>query len=168
MVPSGWDASYTDIVNFTKTISDGWELPFPQLLENLNDQNISVDSFFGLERSITYKLSALLNDVNTILRKTLESTTVDISPFIFKVSHAFLPPVVYQLEEYGLPRMISRKVHDTNVIDFEKKDYDLHCIINQFLDVGLQEIMANVPDLDEFDIFILSYFYDGITLKKVG
>lgn len=43
MVPSGWDARYKDIVNFTKTISDGWKLPFPQLLENLNDQNISVD-----------------------------------------------------------------------------------------------------------------------------
>lgn len=166
MVPSGWDASYTDIVNFTKTISNGWELPFPQLLENLNDQNISVDSFFGLERSITYKLSALLNDVNTILKNILKNTTVDISPFIFKVSHAFLPPVVYQLEEYGLPRMISRKVHDAHVIDFEKKDNNLHGIINQFLDIGLQEIVANVPDLDKFDIFILSYFYDGITLKR--
>ena len=166
MVPSGWDANYTDIVNFTKTISNGWELPFPQLVENLNDQNISIDNFFGLERSITYKLSALLNDVNTILERILKSSTVDISPFIFKLSHAFLPPVVYQLEEYGLPRMISRKVHDAKVIDFENKDSDLHSVINQFLDIGLKEIIFNVHDLDKFDAFILSYFYDGITLKR--
>lgn len=104
--------------------------------------------------------------MSTILKNILKNTTVDISPFIFKVSHAFLPPVVYQLEEYGLPRMISRKVHDAHVIDFEKKDNNLHGIINQFLDIGLQEIVANVPDLDKFDIFILSYFYDGITLKR--
>jgi len=62
--------------------------------------------------------------------------------------------------------MISRKIHDANVIDFENQDNDLHCIINQFLDIGLQEIVASVPGLDKFDIFILSYFYDGITLKR--
>jgi len=166
IVPAGWDASYTDIVNFTKAISKGWKLPFPELVENLNDQNISIDDFFGLERSISYKLSALLNDVNTILKRISKNSKVDISPFIFKVSHAFLPPVVYQLEEYGLPRMISRKLHDANVIDFEREDIDLHDIIDLFLSVSPQYIVSNVPKLDKFDIFILSYFYEGITLKR--
>lgn len=166
MVPAGWDASHTDIVNFTKAISRGWELPFPELVEYLNDQNISLDDFFGFERSISYKLSALLNDVNFILKKVLKNSNIDISPFIFKVSHAFLPPVVYQLEEYGLPRMISRKLHDANVIDFEQEDVDLHDIINIFLDISLPHIVSNVSTLDKFDIFILGYFYEGITLKK--
>jgi len=166
IVPAGWDASYTDIVNFTKAISNGWKLPFPELVENLNDQNISIDDFFGLERSVSYKLSALLNDVNTILKRTLKDSSVDISPFIFKVSHAFLPPIVYQLEEYGLPRMISRKLQDARVIDLEQKDVDLHDIINIFLDISLQEVVSNVHILDKFDIFILNYFYEGIMLKR--
>lgn len=166
IVPAGWDASYTDIVNFTKAISRGWELPFPELVEYLNDQNISIDDFFGLERSISYKLAALLNDVNVILKRALKNSNVDISPFIFKVSHAFLPPVVYQLEEYGLPRMISRKLHDASVIDFEQEDVDLHDIINLFLGIGLEYIVSNVSTLDRFDIFILGYFYEGITLKR--
>jgi hypothetical protein len=166
IVPAGWDASYTAIVNFTKAISNGWELPFPELVENLNDQNISIDDFFGLERSVSYKLSALLNDVNLLLKKILKDPSVDISPFIFKVSHAFLPPVVYQLEEYGLPRMISRKLQDANVINFEQKDVDLHDIINTFLGMSVQDIVSNVLTLDKFDIFILEYFYDGIMLKR--
>lgn len=166
IVPAGWDASYTDIVNFTKAISKSWEMPFPELVEYLNDQNISIEDFFGLERSISYKLAALLNDVNVILKRTLKNLNVDISPFIFKVSHAFLPPVVYQLEEYGLPRMISRKLHDANVIDFEKKDTDLHEIINMFLGISLKNIVSKVSTLDRFDVFILEYFYEGITLKR--
>lgn len=166
MVPAGWDANYTTIVNFTKIISNGWELPFPELVENLNDQNISIDDFFGLERSISYKLSALLSDVNAILKRTLTDLNVDISPFIFRISHAFLPPVVYHLEEYGLPRMVSRKLHDAKVIDFEQKDIDLHDVINTFLGTSLQHIESNVPILDKFDIFILNYFYEGIMLKR--
>jgi len=166
IVPAGWDANYTDIVNFTKAISRSWELPFPELVEYLNDLNISIDDFFGLERSISYKLSALLNDVNIILKMALKKSNVDISPFTFKVSHAFLPPVVYQLEEYGLPRMISRKLHDANVIDFEQENVDLHDIINSFLGMNIQHIISNVSTLDKFDIFILKYFYEGITLKR--
>lgn len=166
IIPGGWDAGYTDIVNFTKAISNGWKLSFPELVENLNDQDISIDDFFGLERSVSYKLSALLNDVNTILKRTLKDATVDISPFIFKISHAFLPSAVYQLEEYGLPRMISRKLQDAQVMDFEQKGADLHGIIKSFLNISLQDIVFKAPTLDKFDIFILSYFYDGIALKR--
>lgn len=165
IVPAGWDASYTDIVNFTKVISRGWDLPFPDLVENLNDYDISLDEFFGLERSISYKLSALLNDVNIILEKLVKDAKVDISPFIFKLSHAFLPPIVYQLEEYGLPRMLSRKLQDANVINFENEEFDLHDVIDHFNAIGIQYIIDNVDSLDRFDIFILDYFYEGITKK---
>lgn len=65
--------------------------------------------FFQLERNSTFKLSALLGDINILQKIIFKHKKIDISSFISKLSHAFLPSVVYQLEEYGLPRMLSKK-----------------------------------------------------------
>lgn len=166
LIPGGWDAKYSDLVDFIKIISLGWDRPFPDLIELLDDHNISIDNFFGLERVVTYKLAAALNDINTIQKKVINDASVDISPFIYKVSHAFLPTVVYQLEEYGLPRMITRKIHDSSLINVEDPKLDLHTAIDAFRQIGVSSITQHVESLDAFDIYILKYFYEGISLKK--
>jgi len=95
----------------------------------------------------------------------LKNVNFDISPFISKLSYAFLPPVVYQLEEYGMPRMISRKIHDTGIINFENSELSLHQALEQFRKIGINTI-TDISTLDPFDKYIIRYFYDGITFES--
>ncbi len=159
--PGGWGIEYWKFVEFIKVISNNWDKSIPELLEELEQYDIGIDDFFKLERNITFKLSATFNDINILQKKMLEKPT-DISPFISKLSHAFLPPLVYQLEEYGLPRMITKKIHQAKIINFEHPEVELHIVLNIFKTIPLDILIGLVPDLDTFDKYILSYFYDGI------
>ena len=85
-------------------------------------------------------------------------------PFISRVSHAFLPSVVYQLEEYGLPRMISRKLHQYGLINFLDEELNIHKAIEMFHNIGKEKIFSLF--IDDFDKYIIEYFYDGITLTQ--
>lgn len=146
---------------FIKILPRNWDLTIPEILGILNEEDIDIDQFFKLERIASFNLSALANDINT-LYKEIVNNGVDISPFISKVSHAFLPSVVYQLEEYGLPRMISKKLHKVGIIDFFAEELNIHNTIDIFLKYGLENILE-VKSLDSFDRYILTYFYDGIS-----
>jgi len=147
-------------------LSQNWQQSIPELLYQLDRFDIGVDQFFNLEKKVTYKLAALLNDVNVLQKEILGERATDISPFISKVSHAFLPPTVYQLEEYGLPRMISRKIHNSSSIKFTDPDLKLHDVLDIFNQIGLQGIISSVPNLHPFDKYILKYFFAGISLDK--
>ena len=159
--PSGWDIQWSKFVEFVKILSNNWDYNIPELLEELAPYDIDVDKFFMLERNVSFKLSALLSDINEIQKVMLRSGT-DVAPFISKLSHAFLPAVVYQLEEYGLPRMISKKLHDNQVFDFLDRDLTIHSAIGKFH--KLEEKIKNEEYLDNFDRYIVNYFYDGITI----
>jgi hypothetical protein len=63
--------------------------------------------------------------------------------------------VVYQLEEYGLPRMISRKIHDAGVINFEDEDLTLHDALDKFREIGKDNLCKRVNELDDFDKYII-------------
>ena len=117
-----------------------------------------------MERNVSFKFSALLSDVN-VLQKEIINKGVDVSSFISKLSHAFLPSIVYQLEEYGLPRMISRKIHQNGVINFLDEELTIHKTIEKFHEIGKSNILSK-PFFDEFDKYIVEYFYDGITLAN--
>ncbi|MFL0182715.1 DEAD/DEAH box helicase, partial [Tenacibaculum maritimum] len=119
--PSGWDTKHSNIVEFTKVLRNNWFKTIPEILKDLEPLDIGLDDFFKLERKITFKLSALLTDVNN-LQKEILTENYDISKFIGYVSNAFLPPVVFQLEEFGLPRMISKKIHKSKLINFHNKE----------------------------------------------
>jgi len=160
--PSGWGIEYGRFVKFVQILKHNWSLSVPEMLAKLRHVNIGLDDFFKLERNVSFKLAALLTDVNTIQKHIWPHKQVDISPFISKVSHAFLPPVVHQLEEYGLPRMLSRKIHNAGIVDLEHLDLTLHRALGSFLEVGLNQIRSDVEHLDEFDIYILKYFFNGI------
>ncbi|MBB3149775.1 hypothetical protein FHS21_006229 [Phyllobacterium trifolii] len=159
--PAGWDIQFSKLVLFIKVLSDNWRKEIPDLLEQLDQEGIDVEDFFQLERNVTFKLSALLSDANE-LHRIIVNSEVDVSPFISKLGHAFLPGVVYQLEEYGLPRMISRKLHRRGLIDFSDPLLDLRAAIGRFQKLGVEEI-NKTPTLNPFDRFIVRYFFDGIT-----
>jgi hypothetical protein len=107
----------------------------------------------------------LLHDVNIIQKEVVPEHDIDISRFIAKLSKAFLPSCVMELEEYGLPRMLAKKLNASGLIDFGSRKLELHSALE--LLHGMQsKIFEEVKDLDSFDKYVLTYFFDGIALQQ--
>ena len=164
--PGNWDSGYKVFVEFIKILAYNWNKSIPELLKELEDYDIGIDKFFLLERNVTFKFSALLNDLNTLQKRILKDKNYDISKFIKWCSHAFLPKVVFQLEEYGLPRMISKKLHKSKVIDFYDSDLTIHNVIEQFNQIGKDSTIKRTNEIDEFDEYILDHFFEGIKITN--
>lgn len=164
--PGNWETSNKTFVAFIKIIAHNWRKTIPELLKDLEDYDIGIDDFFKLERNVTYKFSSLLQDLNSLQKEILKSKSYDISRFISLCAQAFLPKVVFQLEEYGLPRMISKKLHNSNVINFYDSELTIHKAIEIFNQIGKQTVLEKTVDLDDFDKYILDYFYDGIKITN--
>ena len=62
--------------------------------------------------------------------------------------------------------MISRKIHDARVIDFEDNELTLHDALDKFRVIGKNNLFQQVSGLDDFDRYIIDYFYDGISLSE--
>ncbi len=165
--PGHWETKSSTFVAFIKVLRDNWFKTIPELLRLLEPHNIGINDFFKLERNVSFKFSSLVKDVNTLQKEILKRKNYDISPFVAYVSHAFLPPVVFQLEEYGLPRMISKKIHESKLINFYDANLTIHQTITIFNEFGINKIKEHVI-LDEFDKYILDYFYDGIRTNDIG
>lgn len=150
-------------IRFVKILSKNWEMTIPELLAEMKKKNVGVDinTFFEYERKVAFDLSSLLGKVNTLLGYVRKDAK-DISPFIVRVTHAFLPKLVYELEEYGLPRMISRKIHKAGLIDFEQTEKSVNDILQDFHIVGIEKIIKKT-NLNEFEQYVLRFFYSGIT-----
>lgn len=150
-------------IRFVKILSKNWQMTIPEMLTEMRQSGVGIDinTFFEYERKVAFDLSSLLGKVNTLL-KYIREDTIDISPFIVRVNHAFLPKLVYELEEYGLPRMISRKIQDTGLIDLEQADKSVNDIIEEFHKVGFKTI-KEATNLSEFESYVLSFFYSGIS-----
>ena len=116
---------------------------------------------------IIYNLCSTLSVIN-ILKKLLDPTSPDISLFIGKAANVFLPKLVFQLEEYGLPRMISRKIQDSGLINLEDDSVEISEIITQFNNIGREKIIHSLNNLLPFDEFIINYFYDGICQQTLS
>lgn len=158
----GWGAEYGKVVKFVKIISQNWKKSIPELLEEMSEYDVSIDLFFKLERTVSFKLSSLLHNVNVIQKEVIPEYSIDISPIASKASHAFLPTVVYHLEEYGLPRMISKKIHRQGFINFFDEELTVHDAIDHFRQLTCKRLKKSVPDLDAFDRYIIDYFFEGI------
>lgn len=159
--PAGWDGPHGKFVQFIKILSNNWNLSIPLLLDQLDPLDLGIEQFFKLEKSATFKLTALLNDINVLQKEILSEKNIDISPFIAKLSRAFLPSCVFELEEYGLPRMISKKIHETGLINFLDEELTLHSAIEK-LNALREVIFQKVPGLDAFDKYVLTHFFEGI------
>lgn len=165
--PAGWDGPHGKFVQFIKILSRNWECSIPVLLDQLDPWDLGIEQFFKLEKSATFKLTALLNDVNVLQKEILAEKNIDISPFIAKLSRAFLPSCVFELEEYGLPRMISKKIHAAGLVNFLNNDLTLHGAIDQLNE--LREVITHkVQGLDAFDKYVLDHFYEGIGKSTKG
>lgn len=163
--PAGWEERHGIIIEFTKILRKNWFRTIPQMLKDLEPFDIGIDNFFKLERKITFKLGALLTDVNNLQKEILVNKNYDISKFVKYVSHAFLPTVVFQLEEFGLPRMISKKIHFNNLINFYDENLTIHDALNELNKIGPETIKLKC-ELEGFDNYILDYFFKGITLEN--
>lgn len=161
-----WDIRHGPFVSFVKILADNWKYTIPELLELLSQYDIDIDKFFTLERNVCHKLAPLLGDINE-LQKVMLGTGTDISPFVAKLSHAFLPSVVYQLEEYGLPRMIAKKLHQERIINFLDASLTIHGTIQKFHKIGKDNLLSKAG-FSGFDKYIIDYFYDGITLEQAS
>lgn len=159
--PGGWDTKWTNVVTVAKAISFNWPRDLSDVIAELTKNGIDINEFFKLERTVTFKLSALLGDVNE-LHKIIVDSSVDISGFVARMSRAFLPSAVYHLEEYGLPRMISKKIHRAGLVDFEQPEMDLPKALESFIALGFEEVLA-IKSLGPFDRYIVRFFFDGIT-----
>ena len=154
------EASYTQIVNFICILSNNWNKNIPALLEELKEHSISIDNFFDLERFTSYKIPTFLNDIN-ILNNIILNKNVDISHFISKLSNVFLPQRVFELEEYGFPRMLSRKIHKVGIIDMENQNTTLHEIIDVFTKLTLQGLLDKC-EFSNFEQYILGFFFTKV------
>ncbi|VVH63711.1 hypothetical protein BSPWISOX_994 [uncultured Gammaproteobacteria bacterium] len=150
---------YRELVEFIKISSLSWDKNIPNLIDKLD---ISVDKFFELEKKVSFNVSNIFNCVNILQKEILLNLNTDISIFVTKTHYAFLPKNVYLLEEYGLPRMISKKIQLSGLINIEDNDIDLHSIIDNFNELTYEKVIQQVEDLDNFDKYILEYFFDGI------
>lgn len=157
-------AGYYDMVEFIKYISNNWNNTIPQMLPFLQGCGVTVEKFFELERNVTFKVATMLKDVN-ILYNHIFPHHIDVSPFVARASHAFLPRLVYELEEYGLPRMVSKKIHDSGVIDLEDNEMPIHDVISTFNQIGCEQVKNRTKKLHPFEYYILDYFFDGIEHK---
>jgi hypothetical protein len=95
------------------------------------------------------------------------SRAVNISHFYNRASSAFLHPIIYQLEEYGLPRMISNKIHASGLIDLKpnstaENQIEIGGIIEKFQEAGVEKICA-LQTMDNFDRYIVKHFFDGFS-----
>lgn len=165
LVPGGWDATYTKFAEFVRALSSNWSLSIPELLDQLSEQDVTIEEFFKMERNATFKLTALLNDINVIQREIAPENKVDISPFIARLSKAFMPSCVMELEEYGLPRMLAKKIHASGLMNFENEELDLHTAIDRLRKLKL-DIYQKIEGLDRFDLYVLDYFYEGIAVEE--
>ena len=159
--PGKWETNYKKYIAFVKVLSKNWNSTIPDMLSELDKYEIGIDDFFKLERNVTFNLATLVADLNK-LQMVILNNGCDISAFQAKLANAFLPKVVYQLEEYGLPRMISKKIHNAGLIDFEDSKLSLKETIIKFKDIGEKKIIEK-SGIDDFEQYILRYFYDGIS-----
>ena len=163
--PGNWETKSNTFVAFIKILKGNWFKTIPELLKELEPYDVGIDEFFKLERNVSFKFASLLKDVNILQKEILKNKNYDISRFVSWVSHAFLPSVVFQLEEYGLPRIISKKIHSAKIIDFYNRELTIHKAVDMFNEMKIEHLLINV-DLDEFEHYILNYFYDGIKTNK--
>ena len=160
---AGWDAKFSDVVAFVKVASSGWDRTIPQQLSLLSKTGIGIEAYFKLERSVSFKLSSLLGDINAIHARLNPDRGFDISRFVFRMSHAFLPPVVYQLEELGLPRMVSRKIHDSGLVDLTAEDVCLYKAVD-LLKKEAREI-ERIALRGFFEKYLFEYFIEGVSSR---
>ena len=171
--PWDWRTAIEDVIDianirrkgqvktYTCLASNGWSMTIPYIYEQVSKYGITMEDMFDFERKISFNLASVLSIIN-IIKQAIYPNTPDVSDFVHRASNAFLPKLVFQLEEYGLPRMISKKIHSSRMINLEDDSIEISTIIDKFKEIGLDNLLVSVKGLDAFDKYIIKYFYQGI------
>ena len=158
-----WGGSYGAFARDVIALSYNWTQSVRDVLNRFYpSEDIPIERYFDVERQMSYKFSGLLADLNVILSSMYPSSHIDLSEWVYRSSNAFLPEVVFSLEEMGLPRMISRKIQDAGMFNFEKPGTSLKDALVFFQTANPQKIMAQMHSQHPFDEYVLRYFYDGL------
>lgn len=160
--PGGWGAEYNKVVSFIKVLTGNWTNTMPELLDELDAIDIDIDDFFQLERTVSYQMASLIADIEILYNRLSGQDKIDLSPAISNFSNCFLPPMVCHLEEYGLPRMISRKLQKSGSFNFERHNVEVQDVLTELSEIGSSRLAASCQAIDEFDKYILDYFFEGI------
>lgn len=141
-----------------------WHKSMAKIHEELmeSEYTLSQEDLFYAERYMSFNLCSTLNVIST-LKRIMYPDTPDISLFLAKAANAFLPKLVYQLEEYGLPRAISRKIQNSGLINLEDEKMEISDVIKVFKEIGYNTLINGIQNVHPFERFILEYFYAGIS-----
>ena len=126
---------------------------------------IGYEDMFAYERTISFNISSTLALVNYIQQVGFPGTP-DISEFKHRASNAVLPKLVFQLEEYGLPRIISKKIQQSGLVNLEDDNKEINAVIMEFNRIGIDKVLSSICRLHPFEEYIIRYFYDGISTNK--
>lgn len=126
---------------------------------HVEEHGLALDDFFFFERFCMFTFATKLSDFNTISVDLIGNKEFNLGGFIQNLSTGFMPISVPLLEEYGLPRSLTAKLHVDGAYDFETEEFDV--------DAFFAEIPALRPRAEElfegFEIYIWDLF-----LKKNG
>lgn len=165
--PSGWGLEYRKVVAFIKVLTGNWHKNMHELLDELDEFDIDIDGFFQLERTVSYQMPSLISDIEILYNRISDLNEIDLSPAVSNFSNCFLPPLVCHLEEYGLPRMISRKLQKSGQFDFMRQNIEIHEVLLELSEIGIGKLVSGCKEIDEFDRYILNYFFEGIGENKI-
>lgn len=151
---------YNKIVNFIIVLAENISKDFNIQLKKMNSIGISVNDYFEFERKISFSLATIVHDINELQKILIPKLKCDISSFSSQLAFAFLKPNVFYLEEYGLPRMISKKIIDSGLVKIEDETKSLSEIL---LELKQKENdIYQIKKLISFDLTILKWFFEGI------
>ncbi len=72
--PGGWGLEYRKVVAFIKVLTENWVKTMPELLDELEDSDVTIDEFFQLERVVSYQMASLLD-------KRVDTQLIDANSF---------------------------------------------------------------------------------------
>lgn len=155
-----------DIFNMSQFVIDISSSWYSKSLEILNTTKnyIGIDDYFRFENLVSFDVYNLFSDINILQKCILKDNAIDISKFVNNLQNVFLPPHVYTLEEFGLPRMLSKTIDESGIIKFNFDEKDgINKTLNKFIEK--KDDIIKLFDVNSFDYYFLQYFYDGIDIK---
>lgn len=155
--------NYSAFARNVVALSYNWTQTVRNVLNNFYPcTDMPIEHYFDVERNMSFKFAGLMADLNVVVRSMYPAMHIDLNEWVWRASNAFLPHTVYQLEEMGLPRMLSRKIQSENLFDFERAGITLADALRFFNGTNTAEILAKIHSTHPFDTYVLNYFYEGL------
>lgn len=134
------------------------------ILENMQWKNIA--ELFEFENKVSIKLANLFSDVNELQKIIFDNKNIDISKkMVQRMYNLFMPSKILQLEEYGLPRMITKKLIGI-LPNIKNEEISIITLLEEFKKLGPNKIINHLKENNkfcDFDDEFIKYFFEGIS-----